>query len=180
MPKPAADHSAANCSFTYRDGRKCRALHSRGSTYCFYHDRLHRRDFEADVTAAKVSEPLELPFVSCSSLNAALTRLFAAVADGRIAPKTADQLIKLAGLLHKNIPMANQEFLTAFSDPKAWRRLIRYMYDPNRYPYPGSTGEYDATDPNGTTRSDNQPQKSELPTSGQEFATEVLQKVIFS
>lgn len=99
MPKPAADHSAANCSFTYRDGRKCRSLHGLLSDYCLYHQRMHRRLFEADITAAKVAEPLDSAFVSSSSLNVALTRLFAAIADGRMTPKTGDQLINLAKLL---------------------------------------------------------------------------------
>jgi len=184
MPKPVADHSAATCTFTYRDGRRCRSLRGLRAEYCFYHQRMQRRLIEADCTAAKVAEPLDSTFVSSSSLNVALTRLFAAIADGLVTPKTADQLINLAKLLYKTIPSANQEFLTAFNDPKAWRRLIRNMYDPQRYPNPGPIGAYDPTDPECTnsnnTNTNNQPKKSSLPETGQEFATEVLQKVIFS
>lgn len=120
---------ASLCAFAYSDGRHCRMLRSSGkSTYCLHHARKLRHLREADATAGEVAAPLSHDFVSGTSLNYSLTRLFSAIADGRVPPNTAIPLINLSKILLKTIPMANREYLLAFRGFDNWDRLVRHMY----------------------------------------------------
>ena len=128
---------ASLCAFAYSDGRHCRMLRSsRKSKYCFHHERKVRQLRQADATASDVAGPLSRPFVSGTSLNYSLTRLFSAIADGRVPPKTAVPLINLSKILLKTIPMANREYLQAFQGYDAWDRLVRRMYGYNEPSFP--------------------------------------------
>jgi hypothetical protein len=137
MSKRSSMDRASSCAFTFSDGRQCRSLRSPSSTmYCLHHERRPRRLRESDSTALNLAETLSAPFVSDTSLNSSLVRLFAAIADGRVTPKTAAQLISLSKILLKTVPRAKTEFLLAFNNTKAVHRLIRQMYTDPQQPGP--------------------------------------------
>jgi len=164
MTKQLSEDRVSSCAFTYSDGRHCRMPRSfRDDKYCLHHERTMRRLREADSTAANVADPLSRNFVSGTSLNQSLVRLFSAIADGRIPPKTAAQLISLSKLLLKSIPLAKTEFLLAFDNSKAVHRMIRQMY--------GST-EPPATLSEADDRSSEPPPP--LPKDPKEFVRQVL------
>lgn len=129
MSAKSSKDRASLCAFSYSDGRQCRMLrHSSKSQYCLPHDRKLRHLHEADDTATHVAAPLSQPFISATSLNYSLARLFSAIADGRVPPRTATPLINLSKILLKTVPMANREYLIAFRGFDAWDRLVRQMY----------------------------------------------------
>jgi len=131
-----SEDRASLCAFAYSDGRHCRMLRSSSkSKYCLHHERKLRHLRQADATASDVAAPLSHDFVSGTSLNYSLTRLFSAIADGRVPPKTAIPLINLSKILLKTIPMANREYLMAFRGFHCWDRLVRRMYG-YKEPYP--------------------------------------------
>ena len=142
MSKRSSEDRASSCAFTFSDGRQCCSPRSPSSTmYCLPHERRQRRLREADSTALHLAEPLSAPFISDTSLNSSLVRLFAAIADGRVPPKTAAQLISLSKILLRTVPRAKTEFLLAFNNTKAVHRLIRQIY--TGAPSPGSISEDD-------------------------------------
>ncbi len=129
MSKPSADDRSSSCTFIFSDGRRCRSLRSPiSSLYCLFHERKQQRLREAECTAVNISEPLSSSFISNTSLNTALIRLFTSIADGRIPSKTAAQLISLSKLLIKTISLSKSEFLLAFNNNRPIQRLIRQMY----------------------------------------------------
>src|ERR1700687_4394870 len=135
MSKQNSKDRASLCDFAYSDGRHCRMPRSfRDSKYCLHHERTLRRLREADCTASHVAEPLSRNFISGTSLNQSLARLFSAIADGRVRPKTAAQLISLSKILLRSIPLAKTEFLLAFNNTKAVHRMIRQMYTDTEQP----------------------------------------------
>jgi hypothetical protein len=164
MTKRLSEDRASSCAFTSSDGRQCRMPRSsRDDKYCLHHERTMRRLLEADFTAANIADPLSRNFISGTSLNQSLARLFSAIADGRIPPKTAAQLISLSKLLLKSIPMAKTEFSLAFNNSKAVHRMIRQMY--------GNT-EQPATLTEADDRSSEPPPP--LPDDPREFVQQVL------
>ncbi len=142
MSKPNSKDRASLCDFTYSDGRRCRMPRSfRDAKYCLHHERKFRRLREADCTASHVAEPLSGNFISATSLNQSLARLFSAIADGRVHRKTAAELISVSKILLKTIPLAKTEFVLASNNPKAAHRMIRQMYDGTDQPATVSEGD---------------------------------------
>ena len=89
----------ARCSFTFRDGRRCRMLRSEEHpTLCPYHARLEAREVGR--------LPVELPpLVAVCRLDnpravrRTLKRVFGEVVTGRIDPKQAHALAHIGQLL---------------------------------------------------------------------------------
>jgi len=125
--KPSKDR-ASLCAFAYSDGRQCRMpRHSRQSKYCLPHDRKLRHLREAEETASNLSEPLSGDFVPATALTHSLTRLFRALAEGRISPKCATALSRVAGTLLKSINESSREFQTCYRS-RYWNQLIYDHY----------------------------------------------------
>jgi hypothetical protein len=57
-----------------------------------------------------MTEPISSGFVSATALTHSLTRLFHAVAEGRIDPETASSLSRVANTLLTSIHKSNEEF----------------------------------------------------------------------
>jgi hypothetical protein len=151
---------ASLCAFAYSDGRHRRMLRSSSkSKYCLDHERKLRHLRQADATASEVAAPLSHDFVSGTSLNYSLTRLFSAIADGRVPPKTAIPLINLSKILLKIIPMANREYLLAFRGFDAWDRLVRRMYG---YEEPSTPAPDSSADSNSSQNAADSPAKEGL------------------
>ena len=124
MPSNDSDDRAAVCAYVYSDGRTCRMLlASSRSQFCLFHERKLRNLREADYTAAEICEPLSHDFVPATALAQSLTRAFRAVAEGRLDPKSATALARLASTLLKSIDKSTAEFHECYKD-EFWRQLI--------------------------------------------------------
>ncbi len=116
------------CAFTFSDGRQCRMLRSsRTSKYCFHHERKLRHLRESDKTASDIWEPLAGNFVPATALTHSLTRVFRAVAEGRIDPKSATALARVASTLLKSITASSAEFQECYIE-EYWRQLVGDYY----------------------------------------------------
>jgi hypothetical protein len=79
-------------------------------------------------------------FVSACDLSSALGRLFSAVAQGHVKPKTASTLAYLGQTLVQILPIAQDEYINAY-DTDTWRETIRESHEQSAkhtYPAPPS------------------------------------------
>ena len=67
-------------------------------------------------------------YVSACDLSSALGRLFSAVAQGQVKPKTASTLAYLGQTLVQTLPLAQHEYIEAY-DTDAWRDTIRESHE---------------------------------------------------
>ncbi len=67
-------------------------------------------------------------FVSACDLTSALGRLFSAVAQGHVKPKTASTLAYLGQTLVQILPLAQDEYINAY-DTDTWRETIRESHE---------------------------------------------------
>jgi hypothetical protein len=141
MSSNDSEDRASLCAFTFADGRHCRLPRpSPNSQYCH------------DDTARNIALPLIGEVIAPSSLNFAVARLFAAVAEGRISSKTANTLTNLAKVLLKTIPNAQRELLLTTRNPACWDDVVRQIYglpDPDATP-PALTPNPSSDDPETT------------------------------
>jgi hypothetical protein len=139
MSSNDSEDRASLCAFTFADGRHCRMPRPNlNSEYCHHHQRKFRNLREQDDTARSIALPLIGEVIAPSSLNFAVARLFAAVAEGRISPKTANTLANLAKILLKTIPNAQHELLRTTGNPACWDDVVRQIYnlpDPDADPH---------------------------------------------
>jgi len=116
---------ASLCTFAYSDGRQCRMLRSsRKSKYCFFHERKLRHIEEVDDATADLFDPISGGFVTAIGLSQSVSRLFAAVAEGRLDPKQANALARVAEILLKTIYSSTEEFRGSFKE-SYWNQLVR-------------------------------------------------------
>jgi hypothetical protein len=112
------------CSFTFSDGRRCRALRLSGHPqFCHFHARREAEARAADQLGRDSSYFFSGGYLSACDLSAALGRLFAEVASGHIKPRRATTLAYLAQVLVQTLHLAQNEYIAAF-DTDSWRRLI--------------------------------------------------------
>jgi hypothetical protein len=118
------------CTFTFADGRRCRSPRS-GTKYdlCFFHLVKLRQRRAAEQAGEDVAAPFDTDFSTACDLNAALTRLFSAVAQGLIKPKVASTLANIGQLLIRNQPLAKQEILAA-GGQRVWTKFVRNSVTP--------------------------------------------------
>jgi hypothetical protein len=114
------------CTFTFADGRRCRTPRQSGHPHlCYPHARKEAQALAAEQAGRDISACLSSGrYLSACNLSIALGRLFSAVAQGHIKPKTANTLAYLAQTLLQTIPLAQHEYINAF-DTDAWRAAIR-------------------------------------------------------
>lgn len=121
----SSNDNASTCAFTYSDGRQCRMLRaSRKSQFCFHHERKLRHLKEAEGAAADLFDPISGGFVTATALSRSVSRLFAAVAEGRLEPKQANALARVAEILLKTISSSTAEFRGSFRE-SYWNQLVR-------------------------------------------------------
>jgi len=128
--KPSKDR-ASLCTFTFADGRRCTSPRS-GTKYdlCFFHLVKLRQRLAAEQAGEDVAAPFDADFSTACDLNAALTRLFSAVAQGLIKPKVATTLANIGQLLIRNQPLAKQEILAA-GGQRVWIKYVRDSVTPS-------------------------------------------------
>jgi hypothetical protein len=114
------------CTFTFADGRRCRTpLHSTHPHLCYFHARKEAQALAAEQAGRDIASCLSSGrYLSACNLSIALARLFSAVAQGHIKPKTANTLAYLGQTLLQTIRLAQHEYINAF-DTNAWRSAVR-------------------------------------------------------
>jgi hypothetical protein len=114
------------CTFTFADGRRCRTpRHSGHPQLCYFHARKEAQALAAVQAGRDISVCLSSGrYLSACNLSIALGRLFSAVAQGHIKPKTAKTLAYLGQTLLQTIRVAQHEYINAF-DTDAWRSAVR-------------------------------------------------------
>jgi hypothetical protein len=65
---------------------------------------------------------------SACDLSSALGRLFSAVAQGQVKPKTASTLAYLRQTLVQTLPLAQDEYINAYGT-NSWRETIRTSHE---------------------------------------------------
>jgi hypothetical protein len=117
------------CSFTFADGRRCRTPRRLSHpSLCAFHARKEAQALAGDKAGQDIAYHLSGSYVSACDLSSALGRLFAAVAQGQIKPKTASTLAYLGQTLVQNLHHAQHEYINAFG-ANSWRDTIRIAYD---------------------------------------------------
>ena len=113
------------CTFTFTDARRCRTpRHSGHPHFCYFHARKEAQALAAEQAGRDISACLSSGrYLSACNLSIALARLFSAVAQGHIKPKTANTLAYLGQTLLQTIRLAQHEYINAF-DTEAWRSAV--------------------------------------------------------
>ena len=128
MSAHRSETRSSACTFTFTDGRRCRMPRSnRHACLCGYHARKEAQTLAGDHAARQIAHCLSGQYVSACDVSAALARLFAAVAQGQINPKTAATLAYLGQTIVQTLHLSQHEFINAFG-PDAWRHNIRSSF----------------------------------------------------
>jgi hypothetical protein len=124
---PEKDRSSL-CSFSFADGRRCRTPRCSSHLHlCYYHARKEAQVLAAQQMGREIASDLSGSYLSACDLSSALGRLFSAVAQGQVKPKTASTLAYLGQTLLQSIHLAQGEYINAFGTD-SWRRTIRSSF----------------------------------------------------
>jgi hypothetical protein len=137
------------CSFTFVDGRHCRIPRQAGHPYCAFHARKEAQSLAGQEAGKDIAYHLSGTFLSACDLSTALGRLFSAVAQGHVKPKTASTLAYLGQTLVQILPIAQHEYINAYSTD-TWRKTIRTSHEQSAnhmYPPPPPTPQSPAPAP---------------------------------
>src|SRR5258706_1550130 len=117
------------CSFTFADGRQCRTPAQTGHPYlCAFHARKEAQALAGEAAGKDIAYHLSGGYLSACDLSSALGRLFSAVAQGQLKPKTASTLAYLVQTLVQTLPLAQDEYINAFGT-NSWRETIRTAHE---------------------------------------------------
>ncbi|HXA00197.1 MAG TPA: hypothetical protein VN025_20735 [Candidatus Dormibacteraeota bacterium] len=122
------------CAFTFSDGRHCRTPRRPGHPYlCHYHARKESQALAGDRAGEDIARHLSGQYISACDLSSALGRLFAAVAQGHVKPKTATNLAYLGQTLAQTVALAQNEYINAFG-AESWRKAVRSSFAQDQSP----------------------------------------------
>src|ERR1700724_4413068 len=116
------------CSFTFADGRHCRTPRADHPYLCAFHARKDAQALAGEEAGKDIAYHLSGAFISACDLSSALGRLFSAVAQGQVKPKTASTLAYLAQTLVQALPHAKHEYVNAFGSNN-WLEAIRTSHE---------------------------------------------------
>src|SRR6266478_465250 len=127
------------CAFTFADGRRCRTPRLTGHPHlCCFHAKREAQSLAAQRVGRDVSSFLSGSYLSACDLSSALARVFSAVAEGHVKPKTASTLAYLGQTLNQTIQLAQHEYINAFGT-NSWRDMVASSFAP-----PGAQEDEDA------------------------------------
>ncbi len=122
---------ASLCSFTFADGRRCRTPRQSGDLqFCSFHARKQAQAQAAEDIGRDAGYFFSGRYLSACDLNAALGRVFVAVAHGDLKPKTASALAYLAQVMVQCIQITQHEYAEAFGG-NGWRNSISSSVNSN-------------------------------------------------
>src|SRR5258708_19700379 len=98
------------------DGRPCRIPRQLGHPYlCAFHARKDAQPLAGEAAGKDIAYHLSGSFVSACDLSSALGRLFSAVAQGQMNPKTASTLAHLAQTLLQPLPPPHPAYINPYA-----------------------------------------------------------------
>ena len=119
---------ASLCSFTFTDGRRCRTPRRDSHPHlCAFHARKEAQALAGEEAGEDIAFFLSGDYVSAGDLTFALGRLFAAVAQGHVKPKTAGTLAFLGQTLVQTLQLAQHEYISAFGTA-SWERTVAHNF----------------------------------------------------
>ncbi len=116
------------CSFTFADGRQCRTPRAAHPYLCAFHARKDAQALAGEAAGKDIAYHLSGSYVSACDLSSALGRLFSAVAQGQVKPKTASTLAYLGQTLVQALHLAQHEYINAYGT-NSWRETIRTSHE---------------------------------------------------
>jgi hypothetical protein len=121
-----AKDRASLCSFTFLDGRRCRMPRRLGHPYlCTFHARREDKLFARENVGEEIARYLSGQHVPPGDLCSVLGRLFAAIAQGEIEPKTVAALAHLGRSLVQALHVAREECAIAPSPASGESVILR-------------------------------------------------------
>ena len=148
------------CSFMFVDGRYCRIPRRDGHPYlCAFHARKEAQALAGQEAGEDIAYHLSGSYLSACDLSSALGRLFSAVAQGQVKPKTASTLAYLGQTLVQTLHLAQREYINAYG-ADSWRKTIRTSHEQSvnhTLPDPQSPPPQPAPAPAPATPSDASP-----------------------
>src|SRR5258706_1370356 len=105
MSTNRSNDRASLCSFTFADGRHCRTPRAAHPYLCAFHARKDAQALAGEKAGKDIAYHLSGSYVSACDLSSALGRLFSAVAQGQMKPKTASTLPYLGQTLVQTLLM---------------------------------------------------------------------------
>src|SRR3984893_6939642 len=128
MSTNRSNDRASLCSFTFADGRQCRTPRQIGHPYlCAFHARKEAQALAGQEAGKDIAYHLSGSYVSACDLSSALGRLFSAVAQGQMKPKTASTLAYLGQTIVQALQLAQVEYIKAFG-PNYWHESIHISH----------------------------------------------------
>jgi len=125
MSTNSSNDRASLCAFTFADGRQCRMPRRVGHPYlCAFHARKEAQALDGETAGRDIAYHLSGNYLSACDLTSALGRLFSAVAQGQLKPKTASTLAYLGQTLAQTLHLAQGEYINAYGTD-FWRETIR-------------------------------------------------------
>jgi hypothetical protein len=150
MSSLSAKDRVSLCSFTFSDGRRCRAPRARNHPhFCFYHAQKEARARAAETLGKDLAYFFSGDYLSACDLSTALARLIPAVVRGDVKPKTAHTVAYLVQTLMQAIHISQHEYINAFGTD-GWRKSVRNSVKGNydyRFPFTPSEAEGPAPEP---------------------------------
>ena len=92
------------------------SVYAQGADLCLPHALKHRLLARAEELGQLITAPFGGEFLSASDLNSALCRLFSAIAQGLMSPKTAKPLLDLSRTRLEAIPLARQKYISVYGE----------------------------------------------------------------
>ncbi|HYL85762.1 MAG TPA: hypothetical protein VE263_16145 [Candidatus Angelobacter sp.] len=166
MSKPKSSRSrvalcdGSLCQFSFADGRTCRMLRQHDHpTLCIFHARAERQLIESDRLGAELAASLTGRFMTATDINFVLGKLFKAIAQNRIQPRVAANLLFAAKLMLQSLDKLKDEYRFEYKF-EAWQSMERNATHISAPPPPATPSATHAPKP--------------LPASAQAFADQLL------
>ena len=181
MPTNRSKDRVSLCSFSFADGRGCRTPRSSAHPHlCAFHARKEAQTLAAQQAGRDISSFLSGSYLSACDLSSALGQLFSAVAQGQIKPKIAATLASLGQTLLRSIPLAQHEYINAYST-NYWRDTIRSCFESPEPAAPSPTPVGPAPSPQHTQPVPDHTRPATgvqpVPASPQEFVKTVMDRL---
>ena len=140
-------HESSLCHFSFADGRTCRMLRHPGHPHlCVSHARAERQIVESDHLGSELAATLTGNFMTATDINFALGRLYQAIAQNRIPPRTASSLAFVGKLLLLSIDKLKREFPFRYNFEQ-WMRMEQGSKPLSGPPYLHSVDQPSPTPP---------------------------------
>ena len=140
MPSLSSKDRVSLCRFTFDDGRRCRTPRiSSSPDFCHYHAQKEAQSLASEKIGKDLAYFFSGDYLSANDLNAALSRIFVAVARGDIKPRAARTLAYLAQTMLQTLHLAQNEFISACGNSEWHDTVINSINANHKYRFPSSS-----------------------------------------